>query len=567
MEQLSSDEENSENNDVFPQKISQKSNMKDFNDNYNYSSDIKILRDFLLNPSLEHRNLNKVLDFGINKKNYGPYEIGFQFNAKFFMNIIKNYYLNLNCERINFIVYNKIIYFYSHVDSSLKIYTILNTRYIGLDKVKIIEVNGNDIRVNFPLLQLLKNLELHNFTNNETIKIFFKKFKNKKKAKNEKEISIEENNPFYDLQLETHKFEKEFNFENEAIPGLLIAETVRDFNFTMDCNFAPDELTHPPNIPESIFSNYIINISIDKLSNFAKRMNLTSPVEISCNKYICNFVTNSNCENFFMFNKSEGAEINQDNFVNYFKHFDRMIENGELFKKMITFTLTQTEFEALKILNKKTALIYFYADKKEKYYFTQEFDQDSNRASSVILQSTNGKPIIKDIVECCLYSDHWEEWIKYLSEILSRDGINELKNLRELHEKNYLVSNNKKNKKKKNKNEEVKNENDENNENSNGNKIRNNKESSNNRISKNYSKIMNKRKSVKNINIVDGKNEFEGISLFSNDRRGNASTLIMKENKRESICEIGRGKVNLNKNKDEENKHNKEENLVNPFNF
>ena len=441
---------------------------------------------------------------------------------------------------MNIIVYNKMIYIYSHVESILKIFTIFNTRYIGSDKVKIIEGHGINIRANFDTLQLLKNLDLHTFSNNETIKIFFKIYKNKIRNKNQN--PIEEINPFFELSLDKNKFDKEFNFENEAIPGLLIGETIRGFDFTMNCNFAPEEISHPPIIPESIFTNFIINLSIDLINN-TQRMNLNSPIEISCNKQICNFISNSYCENFFMFNDIEGAEIKEENFLNYFKLFDPLIENGILYKKMIGFTLSRTEIEALKILNKKTALIYLYADRKEKYYFTQEFDQDGNRTSYVILQSSNDRPKIRDIEDCCLYSDHWEDWMKYLSGILSRDSINELKELRELKIKNNLVSNNKK-KKKKNKNEENKIKKDGNNENINNN-------------------IINK-KSVKNINVIDGRNEFEGISLYSNDRRGNESTFIMRENN--SIYDIGRGKPNKNKNNIKENNE-KSENFVNPFKF
>ena len=539
--QNSEEEEKNENNGSFINENIQKSQIQELNDEYNYYDDTQILRDFLFNSNLYHKNLNKILDFGINKKNFGPYEIGIQFNAKFFINIIKDYYIKLDCERMNIIVYNKMIYIYSHVESILKIFTIFNTRYIGSEKVKIIEGHGNNIRANFDTLQLLKNIDLHTFNNNETIKIFFKIYKNKIRNKNKK--PIEEINPFFELSFEKNKFDKEFNFEHEAIPGLLIGETVRGFDFTMNCNFAPEELSRPPIIPESIFTNFIINLSIDLINN-TQRMNLNSPIEISCNKQICNFISNSYCENFFMFNDIEGAEIKEENFLNYFKLFDPLIENGILYKKMIGFTLSRTEIEALKILNKKTALIYLYADRKEKYYFTQEFDQDGNRTSYVILQSSNDRPKIKDIEDCCLYSDHWEDWMKYLSGILSRDSINELKELRKLKIKNNLVSDNKK-KKKKNKNEENKIEKDDNNENINNN-------------------LINK-KSVKNINVVDGKNEFEGISLYSNDRRGNESTFIMRENN--SIYDIGRGKPNKNKNNIKENNEKSNENFVNPFKF
>ena len=524
--------------DLFPDN-SQVSITDGQNKEYEYLEDSQILKELLINSNLCHRNLNKILDFGINKTTYGPYEFGIQFNAKFFISIIREYYLKLNCERLNFIVSDGILYFYGHIASEYKIITRVDTHYISQDKVKIIEGHGKELRANFDVLYLLKNLELHNFSNKESLKMYFKINKNIKKNKNE---SLSINNPFLEMESNFYKFEKEFNFENEAIPGLIIVETIREFNFTIDCNYAPLELCSPPKIPDFIFKKYIFYISIDKLINTTQRMSLQSPIEISCNKYICNFITNSFCENFLMFQNSDGAEFNEENSFNYFKLFDPLIENGTLYKKMIVFTLNKHELDSLKIINKKTPILYFYADKKEKYYFTKETDQDGNITSSVIIKSSENKPKIKDIEDCCLYVDHWEDWINYLSSILTRDCIDDLKQLRKNKGEKNLVSHNKKNKKKKNKNEE--------------------KENNNNN---NYNINNNER----NIGVIDGENELQGMYLYNNNKKGNLNKIVINESNK-IVYDKGRGKsinnkVNSNDNSSGISGQNK--NVVNPFNF
>ena len=312
----------------------------------------------------------------------------------------------------------------------------------------------------------------------------------------------------------------------------------------MDCNYAPLELCSPPKIPDSIFKKFIFYISIDKLVNITQRMSLQSPIEISCNNYICNFITNSFCENFLMFQNSDGAEFNQENFFNYIKLFDPLVENGILYKKMITFTLNKHELDSLKIINKKTPILYFYADKKEKFYFTKETDQDGNITSSVIIKSSENKPKIKDIEDCCLYADHWEDWTNYLSNILPRDCIEDLNQLRKKKGEKNLVSNNKKNKRKKNKNEDKKEYNENN---------------------KNNNEI--------NIKVIDGGNELEGIFLYNNNKKGNKNKIFINESNNTNIYDKGRGKNNNNKHsinnneKPSENKQNNNKNLINPFNF
>lgn len=520
---------------------SQLNNFQEKNRDYDLSEDSYILKELLLNSNLCHKNLNKILDFGINKTAYGPYECSIQFGARYFLNIIRDYYLKLNCEKINFIVVKKNIYIYSHIESVLQIITKINTHFMSPKNVILLDYN-KELRANFSVLQLMKNFEFHNFAQKDILKISFKIFKNAKK-KNKNEQSLEINNPFYELAADVYKFEKEFNFDEECIPGLLIVETGY-YCFSIDCNYAPIELCSPPNIPEYILHNYIFYLNIDKISNFVQKINFQSPIEISCNKYICNFVVKS-CENFIMFNNEGGAEFIEDNFFNYFKLFDPIIERGTLYKKMICFTLDKQEIDALRILNKKEAILYFYADNKEIYYYSKEIDDCNNITSAVFLKTKENKPLIKDIEDCCLYADHWEDWLEYLSGILPRDCINDLKELRKNRGEKELVSNNKNNRKKKNKNKENLNNNNENNRNNN---------------------------ILMNVNVMDGENQLQGINLFVNDRKGNLSKIKINENNKNNVFDLGRGKINNNNNQnDNQNKTNdttnKNENIVNPFFF
>ena len=518
--------------DMFKDSISPKNtqttNIQEQNRDYDYDDDSRILKELILNSNLCHKNLNKLLDFGINKTTYGPYEFCIQFEARYFINIIREYYLKLNCQRINFIVLKKTIYIYSHIDSVIQIITSINTHYMSPEKVKIVEgYYDKELKANFNVLQLLKNLELHNFSKKEFLRMSFKMDKNNKNNKKPNTLNV--NNPFYELATDKYKIDKEFNFEDEAISGLLIIES-GNFSFSIDCNYAPLELSAPPNIPDYIIRNFIFYIGFDKISNFIQKINLQSPIEISCNKYICNFLVNSSCENFFMFKDEEGAEFMEQNCFNYFKLFDPMVESGTLYKKMITFNLSKQEIDALKILNKKEALLYFYADHREKYYYSKEIDQYNNITSAVFLKSKENKPVTRDIEDCCLYVDHWEDWLQYLSNFLPRDCINELITLRKNKGKKNVISNNKKSRNKKNKEE----------------------------------------KNEKNINVVDGDNKFNGINLYSNDKKGNLSKIKINENNKINIFDLGRCNNIKNKN-DNQNVdgggEKKGENIVNPFCF
>ena len=215
-----------------------------------------------------------------------------------------------------------------------------------------------------------------------------------------------------------------------------------------------------------------------------------------------------------------------------------MVESGTLYKKMITFNLSKQEIDALKILNKKEALLYFFADHKEKYYYSKEIDQYNNITSAVFLKSKENKPVIRDIEDCCLYVDHWEDWLQYLSNFLPRDCINELITLRKNKGKKNVISNNKKSRNKKKRNEEEKKENDENN--------------------------------IINVNVVDGDNQFNGINLYSNDKKGNLSKIKFNENNKKNIFDLGRGKSINNKNNNQNvagSGEKKNEIIVNPFCF
>ncbi len=504
-------------NDYFPPDNQRNNNLSYKSKDYDYqSNNSQLLKELILSSNLYHRNLCKLLDFGINKTSYGPFEFGVQVNAKFFISIIREYYLKLNCERINFIVSNQIIYLYSHMGSKIQIITEINTHFINPDLVKIIDGHGKELRANFDLPLFLKNLELHNYTNRENIKIYFKYDKNKKKR--EEDINLDFTNPFQELQADQQIFEDEFNFDKKAIPGNIVVETEKEFKFCMDSNFAPLELCAPPKVPHLIFSNYIFSISVDKLSYWTKRMSLQSPLDIFCNHYICNFVSNKTSESFLTYNNTEGVEFKFDNGFNYIKLFDPMAEKGNMFKKMIHFTLTKPELDACKIINKKTSIIYFYADKFEKYYFSKETDQDGNFTCSTIIKSKENKPIVKDIEECCLYIDHWEEWLNYLSNTLPRDCIKLLSDARNNKGMKNIksVSNHKKNKKKVNKSNENKKEN----------KDENEIEFSND------SKLIN--------------NELiEPVFLYGMNKKGSESLIKISENNSGiNVYEMGRGANN-----------------------
>ena len=520
-----------------------------------HSNNSQLLKELILSSNLYHKNLCKLLEFGINKITYGPFEFGVQFNAKFFIGIIREYYLKLYSERINFIVSNQIIYFYSHIQTKIQIITEINTRYISPDLVKIIDGHGKEFRANFDLVHLLRNLDLHNYANREAIKVYFKYDKNKKKNKDENRSNFI--NPFQELQADKQNFENEFNLDNEAIPGNIIIETDKEFKFCMDSNFAPLEMCAPPKVPHSIFSNYIFSISVDKLSYWTKRMSLQNPLDIFCNHYICNFVSNKTSESFLTYNNTEGVEFKFDNGFNYIKLFDPMMEKGNLFKKMIQFTLAKPELDACKMINKKASVIYFYADKFEKYYFSKETDQDGNFTCATIIKSQEDKPKIKDIEECCLYIDHWEEWLNYLSNILTKDCIRMLIEARKNKGMKNIksVSNHKKNKKKGHKSNEDKKENkDENRSNENENKI--------------------KIKSSENIKDLINSDLIEPVVIYGMDKKGSESLIKISENNNEiNVCEIGRGTNNNNMTDNLETRvktqSKKEENgnVINPFAF
>ena len=209
---------------------------------------------------------------------------------------------------------------------------------------------------------------------------------------------------------------------------------------------------------------------------------------------------------------------------------------------MLAFTLSKQEIDALKILDKNSALFYFYADNKEKYYFTKETDEDRKITSAVFLKFKDNKSIIRNIEDCCLYEEHWEDWLEYLSSILPRDCINELRKLNENKGEKKLISNNKKSRNKKSRSE-----------------VRN--ENNNNNVNQN----------IQNINVIDGDNQFQGINLYINDKNNKVGSIQINENnnKRASIPELGRGKNynNNNNQKPVNEEQNNNENLFNPFSY
>ena len=482
------------------------------NSDFKNQDNIHIEKGFLKNFNLGHRNLLKVIEFGINRNTCGPYEFGVRFNARYFMNIIREYFLRLNCIRLNFIFSNKMIYFYGHYEQTFRVYTKINTTYISADLVDILEGHSKEFRANFDVLTLLHHLELHNFSKKESIKLYF--------AFNENDLSLrkigEENqnsyNPFDEIQGDKFKFDQEFNFEQKAIPGNIIIETQK-FKCNIECNFAPPELNLAPRIPSSIFSDYILSIGVDKLNLSTFKSNFPEPLDIYCNHYICNFVYDKKTtEDFFTYDKSEDIEFKKDNAIKFCNKIAPEIDESNLFLKMIYFKLNKPELDALKIINKKTSVIHFYAGNNKKYYFTKETDEQGNISSAIILYSEEDKPLINNIENCCFYSENWEVWINYLKNHLPKDCINQLEKVRTqsiLNDDNLNASTN--NKRKKNMKQQKK----------------SSVKSANSKISNNKNSDANK------------ENDFDGLYIFSSDKDGSFKKISYKE-----IKDIGHEPIN-----------------------
>ena len=253
-------------------KISCNKGMQESSD-FHIQDNTHIIREFLKSSNLNHLNLLKVIEFGINRNTCGPYEFGVRFNARYFMNIIREYFLRLNCTRLNFIFSDHNIYFYGHFEHQIRVYTKINTSYISSDLVDIIEGFSKKFRANFDILELLNHLELNNFTKKESIKISFVFNQNDLDGSKIREESINSYDPFYEVQGDRFQFDQEYNFEKSAIPGNIIIETLRS-KFNVSCNFAPSEISSPPTIPSSIFSDYILSLGNDKLDLPAFKENL-----------------------------------------------------------------------------------------------------------------------------------------------------------------------------------------------------------------------------------------------------------------------------------------------------
>ena len=522
----------------FPNDNSQNSNFQVREDDLQYHDNTYVQKEIISNANLEHQNFLKVMDFDINRNLCGPYFFSVQFNAKFFMNIIREYYLKLNCQRLNFIVSDKIIYIYGHYNQNLKIYTKININYINPDLVKVIDGYSKEFRANFEVLSLLKILDFHNFTNKENMKISFVFSQNANKSKKRKQ-NLDSLNPFAELAAQQMKFDSEFNFEDSAIPGKIIIETHK-FKCSIQSNFAPLELSSPPKIPPSVFTDYILSISLDKLNSIIPKLEPLKPIQIYCNHYLCNFIYNINVENCLNYENNEEIEFKYDKAINFCKKYDDGIDESNFYQKMINFTLRKHELDALKILNKKTSVIYFYAGKNEKYYFSKETNQEGNIVSSIILCSENDKLLIANVEDCCTFSDHWAECISHLGNILPKDCITELQKKRKLKEKfsnnkddEEISANNKKNRKKK----------------------------------KEEKKSVNSNNSIKN-NNENSTDEFTGLNLYANNKKGNLKIINIEENINNiSIKDKGRGRnKNNNENDNDDKENNAENNNVNPSN-
>lgn len=522
----------------LPNNLSQKSIFPERDSNLQYNENANIEKKILQNMNLEHKNVIKMIDFDITRNNCGPFEFGVQFNAKFFLNIIREYYLKLNCIRLNLIINDRIIYIYGHYNQTLKIYTKLCTNYINSDLVRIIEGHSKIFRANFEVESLLKSLEQHNFRNKETLKLYFVFNKNYKNKSKKREKDINSLNPFEELQAAQGQFESEFNFEENAIPGTIIIET-QIFKCSIDSNFAPLELSNPPKIPSSIFEDYIFQISIDYLGTYTRKMNPLSPLEIFCNHYICNIISKDNCENFLTYDSSDGIQFNKENAIKFCKNSIQDVDEMNLYLKMFNFTLRKCELDALTIINKRTSMIHFYAGKKEKFYYTKEIDQDGNITSAIILSSSESGNIIKDIEDCCLYSVHWKDWINYLKNILPKNCINELEKVRSSKEesnsniKNGDVNASTHNKRKKKIKEEKKKSVD-----------------SNNSTNINNSNI-NRSKKINLDNDDENKeNELKGLFLFTNDQKGHLKKVSLDKIGIRETRNSGNRNVEVNSIKD-----------------
>ena len=493
-------EDNSEESilDCLQKNISQKSDFQERDFESQYQDNVYMEKEILQNCNLAHRNFLKVVEFGINRNTNGPYEFGVQFNARYLMNILREYYFRLDCERLNFILNKRIIYFYGHYNQNLKIYTKINSHYINPDLVKILEGHDKEIRVNFDVQNLLKHLELHRFSNKETMKMFFainQKYRDKSK-KREENSNI--NNIFSELQGPAKQFESEFNFEDEAIPGDIIIETNK-FKCKISANFAPLELCSPPKIPSSIFSDYILTINLDIINSSGLKANPLSILDIYCNHYICDFVSNENIESFLTYDNSEGIQFKYENALKFCKACSPDVDESNFYLKMINFDIKKYELDALKIINKKTSVVHFYAGRKEKYYFTKETDQDGNIASAIIISRLEERPLIKDIEKCCSYPENWNTWMEHFKNYLPKECINELEKMRRLHNSNKnnddlnASTNNKKKKKK--------------------------KEAKKSSIKSKINSGINIDKNE--INDENKENELQGLSVYANDKKGN----------------------------------------------
>ena len=535
-------EENSEESilDCLGKNISQKSEIRERDFDSQFQDNAYIEKEILQSCNLDHHNFVKLMEFGINRNTCGPYEFGVQFNAKFFMNILREYYLKLDCSRLNFIFSSGIIYLYGYYNRNLKVYTKLNTHFIDQDLVNILEGYSKEIRANFEVQTLLKYLELHNFANKEKMKMYFSFDKNyRNKSKKIEMKNLNSINPFIDPQGKDDPFYEDFNFEENAIPGNIIIET-QTFKCKIESNFAPLELTSPPKIPSAIFTDYILSVSIDKLNSSSLTTDPLSTFDIYCNHYICNFVSNQTLENYLTYDNSEGVQFKYENALKFCKNYSAEVDESNFYLKMMNFTIKKHELNALKIINKKTSVVHFYAGKKEKYYFTKETDQEGRITSAIILCINEAKPLIKDIENCCLFQDQWNEWIDYLQNFLPKDCINELEKMRNIYinNQNDNINASTNNKKKKKRKEEKK---------------------SNNKVNNGNNNININNEENADVNNDDKKeNEIEGLSVYANDKKGNFKAFNIE------VRDIGRENIN-NENKNENKINNNKKKIVNPF--
>ena len=364
------------------------------------------------------------------------------FDAKWIISTLRDYYNKLLNERINLYYINETLYIYSsNFDNKLETIAIYFNEEEN-SEFFISKTKNAKIRVNFSLRDLLCNLDLHTYYNKEKITFDFcvKRNENNKSKHNKKPVN---KNPFYDQSEEEKIHEIEYNFPDDAIEGFLIVNTKSCFKFNIPCNFAPKNLIHAPFTKEQIFNNYFFKL---ELSNLPK----IKPVDIYCNPYFYSVSYDDMTETYMEYSQdNEENNFNIKSLISYIKIIEPSFIEQDLYNKMIKLSLSKEELDSFNILRNNENKICFYADKKYKMYFIENKNKEGYRTRSVIVRSRERKPILLNVEDCCFYDQNWEKWLNTFSQYLPIDKIRELKQKRVNKGNVMKETGNKKQKKKK----------------------------------------------------------------------------------------------------------------------